>query len=136
MVDGELTPAAVRHMVDEAVDRASKAAAKAALDEFKASQGVAVRDNDRAPETHADPKMTALAAEVEALKAERKREADAAKAAADAKVTADAQKAALLTQLPISRTAAPEPSINGYLQADRTYSAGGRALNRASVRAY
>jgi len=26
--------------------------------------------------------------------------------------------------------------VNGYLEQDRTYSAGGRALNRASVRSY
>lgn len=39
-------------------------------------------------------------------------------------------------QLPFQRTGAPEPGINGYLQSDRTYSAGGRALNRARVRAF
>lgn len=37
-------------------------------------------------------------------------------------------------KLPFSRSGAPEPAINGYLADDRTYSAGGRALNRASVR--
>lgn len=37
--------------------------------------------------------------------------------------------------LPFQRSGAPEPSISGYLHTDRTYSAGGRALDRASVRA-
>lgn len=39
-------------------------------------------------------------------------------------------------RLPIERTGAPEPSVNGYLTDDRTYASGGRALNRASVRSY
>lgn len=38
--------------------------------------------------------------------------------------------------LPLERCSASEPGINGYLSDDRTYSAGGRALNRASVRSY
>ena len=38
--------------------------------------------------------------------------------------------------LPFKRTGAPEPGISGYLVADRTYSAGGRALNRFSVRGW
>lgn len=38
--------------------------------------------------------------------------------------------------LPFYRNGAPEPSINGYLVPDKTYSAGGRALNRASVRSW
>lgn len=38
--------------------------------------------------------------------------------------------------LPFKRGGAPEPGINGYLESDRTYSAGGRALGRASVRSY
>jgi hypothetical protein len=36
--------------------------------------------------------------------------------------------------LPFTRGGAPEPGVTGYLSEDRTYSAGGRALNRASVR--
>lgn len=36
--------------------------------------------------------------------------------------------------LPISRSGAAEPGISGYLLNDRTYSAGGRALDRACVR--
>lgn len=38
--------------------------------------------------------------------------------------------------LPFSRNGAPEPGLNGYLTDDRTYSSGGRALNRASLRSY
>ena len=38
--------------------------------------------------------------------------------------------------LPFRRTGAAEPGISGYLSSDRTYSAGGRALDRASVRAF
>ena len=36
--------------------------------------------------------------------------------------------------LPFRRTGAPEPTVNGYLHSDRTYSAGGRALDRQSVK--
>lgn len=38
--------------------------------------------------------------------------------------------------LPFQRTAGTEPPVNGYLTTDRTYSAGGRALDRSSVRNY
>ena len=38
--------------------------------------------------------------------------------------------------LPFFRGGAPEPGIDGYLSNDRTYSSGGRALDRASVRSY
>ncbi|HCY55662.1 MAG TPA: hypothetical protein DF715_09095 [Oceanicaulis sp.] len=38
--------------------------------------------------------------------------------------------------LPFYRGVAPAPTINGYLSNDRTYSSGGRALDRASVRSY
>lgn len=38
--------------------------------------------------------------------------------------------------LPFYRGGAPEPSIDGYLSNDKTYSSGGRALDRASVRSY
>ena len=38
--------------------------------------------------------------------------------------------------LPFQRGGAPEPGVNGYLCEDRTYSSGGRALYRASVRSY
>ena len=48
----------------------------------------------------------------------------------------DAEKAALKDTLPFQRTGGFEPGVNGYLQDDRTYAAGGRALIRASVRSY
>ena len=48
----------------------------------------------------------------------------------------DAEQEAFDQRLPVKRTGAPEPSVNGYLVADRTYSAGGRALSRASVRGW
>jgi hypothetical protein len=38
--------------------------------------------------------------------------------------------------LPFTRGGAPEPGINGYLSSDRTYSSGGRALDRATVRSW
>ncbi|NGM48441.1 hypothetical protein G5B46_02350 [Caulobacter sp. 602-2] len=47
-----------------------------------------------------------------------------------------AQQTAFEACLPFSRSNATEPSINGYLIDDRTYSSGGRALNRSSVRSY
>jgi len=47
-----------------------------------------------------------------------------------------AQQAAFGTTLPFERTTATEPGVSGYLATDRTYSAGGRAVIRASVRSY
>lgn len=38
--------------------------------------------------------------------------------------------------LPFQRTNAPESAIDGYLEQDRMYPSGGRALNRSSVRGY
>ena len=38
--------------------------------------------------------------------------------------------------LPFYRSGATEPAVNGYLSHDRTYSSGGRALDRASVRSF
>ncbi len=46
------------------------------------------------------------------------------------------EKDAFKKALPFQRSGATEPGVNGYLSHDRTYSAGGRALNRASVRSY
>jgi hypothetical protein len=48
----------------------------------------------------------------------------------------DVEKEAFRQRLPFRRGGAPEPSISGYLNNDRTYSSGGRALSRASVRSY
>lgn len=47
-----------------------------------------------------------------------------------------AQQDAFKKTLPFYRGGAPEPGISGYLEQDRTYSAGGRALGRSSVRSY
>jgi len=47
-----------------------------------------------------------------------------------------AEKEAFEKTLPFQRTGAQEPGIDGYLSNDRTYSSGGRALDRTSVRSY
>lgn len=39
-------------------------------------------------------------------------------------------------RLPFTRSGAPQPGIDGYLSNDLTYSSGGRALDRASVRSW
>jgi hypothetical protein len=46
------------------------------------------------------------------------------------------EREAFERRLRLHRSGAPEPGVSGYLSEDRTYSAGGRALNRASVRGY
>lgn len=46
------------------------------------------------------------------------------------------EREAFVSRLPFKRSVAAEPGISGYLSNDRTYSAGGRALERASVRSY
>jgi hypothetical protein len=51
------------------------------------------------------------------------------------KLTA-AEKDAFKKSLPFQRVGAPEPGVNGYFHTDRTYSSGGRALDRGSVRSY
>jgi Bacterial HORMA domain family 1 len=49
----------------------------------------------------------------------------------------DAEKEALDARMPYKRVGAPEPQVEGgYFAEDKTYSAGGRSLNRASVRSY
>lgn len=45
-----------------------------------------------------------------------------------------AQKDAFEARMPYQRTGAQEPTVNGYLETDKNYSAGGKALSRASVR--
>jgi len=47
-----------------------------------------------------------------------------------------AQQDAFKKSLPFYRGGASEPGISGYLEQDRTYSAGGRSLGRSSVRSY
>lgn len=39
-------------------------------------------------------------------------------------------------ELPISRVNADEPTINGYLSQDKTYSSGGRSLNRSIIKSF
>lgn len=47
-----------------------------------------------------------------------------------------AEKDAFEKQLPFQRGGANEPGVSGYFSDDRTYSSGGRALNRSSVRSF
>ena len=47
-----------------------------------------------------------------------------------------AEKDTFRTRLPFTRNGAPEPGISGYFDQDRTYSSGGRAIDRSSVRSY
>jgi hypothetical protein len=49
------------------------------------------------------------------------------------RLTSD-QQTAFKRTLPFFRGGAPEPGVNGYFSPDLVYSAGGRALNRNSVR--
>ena len=46
------------------------------------------------------------------------------------------QQDEILRRLPFKRHSAAEPGVNGYFVDDRQYSAGGRALNRSSLRPY
>jgi len=46
------------------------------------------------------------------------------------------EKTSFEKHLPFVRTGAAEPGINGYLSQDKTYSSGGRALNRSTVKSY
>ena len=48
----------------------------------------------------------------------------------------EAQKSEFCKSLPFRRTEGKEPGINGYFNADQTYSAGSRALDRSSLRGY
>ena len=46
----------------------------------------------------------------------------------------ETEQAAFQTQLPFQRVGATEPGVSGFLKSDRTYSSGGRALDRVCVR--
>lgn len=48
--------------------------------------------------------------------------------------TADREK--FNSQLPFTRSGAPAPGISGYLSQDKSYSSGGQALDRSSVKSY
>lgn len=47
-----------------------------------------------------------------------------------------AEQEAVERTLPITRTTGTEPSVNGYFSSDKSYSSGGRSLDRSSVRSY
>ena len=47
-----------------------------------------------------------------------------------------AERERFKSSLPFRRVGAFAPGVDGYMHADRTYSAGGLALNRCSVRSY
>ena len=51
-------------------------------------------------------------------------------------IATEAEKEEFRGRLPFQRSGAPEPSIDGYLSKDLTYSSGGRALDRATVRGW
>ncbi len=46
------------------------------------------------------------------------------------------EQSAIKNRVPLQRGYADEPVVNGYMLDDKTYSAGGRALSRGSVRSY
>lgn len=46
------------------------------------------------------------------------------------------ERASFKKHLPFERHGAPEPGVSGYWMSDRRYSAGGRALDRVSIRNY
>jgi len=48
----------------------------------------------------------------------------------------ETERDAFKKSLPFYRSSGTEPPVNGYLNSDRTYSAGGRALDRSSVRSF
>ena len=51
-------------------------------------------------------------------------------------ILSESEKRAFEKCLPFQRSSGSEPGVEGYFSDDRVYSAGGRALNRASVRKY
>ena len=48
----------------------------------------------------------------------------------------ESEKQAFKKRLPFQRSSSSEPGVEGYFSNDLEYSAGGRALNRASIRSY
>ncbi|WP_024540134.1 HORMA-1 domain-containing protein [Comamonas badia] len=48
----------------------------------------------------------------------------------------EGERDAFKRRMPFYRTGMAQPAVDGYMVDDKTYSAGGRALSRASVRAY
>jgi hypothetical protein len=48
----------------------------------------------------------------------------------------DDEKQSFSESLPLFRNGADEPGVNGYLESDKVYSSGGKALDRSSLRSY
>lgn len=46
----------------------------------------------------------------------------------------ETEKDAFERGLPFKRNGAPEPGVNGYMSADKSYSAGGKALDRSTLK--
>ncbi|PAW93906.1 hypothetical protein CKK33_10540 [Mucilaginibacter sp. MD40] len=46
----------------------------------------------------------------------------------------EADKNSFHNSLPFVRTGAPQPGFNGYLSSDKSYSSGGKSLNRSSLK--
>jgi hypothetical protein len=51
-------------------------------------------------------------------------------------VASESEKESFRQTLPFKRGSAPEPGISGYFNQDQTYSSGGRAIDRSSVRGF
>lgn len=51
-------------------------------------------------------------------------------------LASQSERDAVEKDLPFSRGGAPEPGVSGYMASDRSYSSGGRALNRSTVRSF
>ena len=51
-------------------------------------------------------------------------------------ILSEVDKEQFRKRLPFRRTGGPQPGIDGYFSRDLTYSSGGRALDRASVRSW
>lgn len=48
----------------------------------------------------------------------------------------ESEKTSFHNTLPFVRTGAPQPGVNGYLSSDKSYSSGGKSLNRSSLKSY
>ncbi len=51
-------------------------------------------------------------------------------------LASESERATFEAGLPFQRTTRSEPQVDGWLETDRTYSAGGRALDRSRVRSW
>jgi hypothetical protein len=48
----------------------------------------------------------------------------------------ESEKSKFEESLPFSRTGAPAPGVSGYMSSDKSYSSGGQALDRSSIKSY